>query len=508
MAIEVKDWIRHGAALYPARLAMVDMESGRHITYAAFHERAERLADALASKWNVRAGDRVAILAHSTTDIFELQMACLRIGAVLVPMNWRLAEAELRVIGADCAPKVLFADGEFASKAVAAAGGCVVLSIAYGRPSDYEEAIAQAGPREVRRGLGPDDPWIILYTSGTTGAPKGVIITYRMVLFNIMNMSGPFGITARSRGVTFLPTFHIGGFNAYANALFFMGGATYVPRAFDAKSFFDLHTSKTIGITHSGGVPAQLQMMAEQPGFSEADLSHIEVLAVGGAAVPDVLIETYARKGVALNNAWGMTETAGMTILLRTEDAPKHAGSCGQKALFVDTKVVDKDGLPATGDAVGELLVRGPTITPGFWNNSKASEAAFTDGWLKTGDAVRVDEHGYYTIVDRWKDMFISGGENIYPAEIENVIAALPWVRAVAVVGLPHEKWGEVGCAFIAIAQGAEADSDIVIEHCRANLARYKTPAQVRFVEDLPRNASGKVLKHVLRAMLLESSGA
>ncbi len=277
------------------------------------------------------------------------------------------------------------------------------------------------------------------------------------------------------------------------------GGTTYVPRGFDAKAFFNLHASKEIGITHSGGVPTQLQLISDQDGFEQADFSHIEVMAVGGAAVPQSLIATYQDKGVALNNAWGMTETAGMATILRSEDAAAHPGSCGQKVMFCDLRVVSRDGRDVRRGKVGEIYIRGPIVTPGYWKNDEATKTSFDDGWFRTGDAAKEDEDGYFRIVDRWKDMFISGGENVFPAEVEDAIRRLDGVSDAAVVAIPHPKWGEVGRAFVVPQPGRKApNAEQVLDHCRERLARYKVPAQVCVIDELPKNASGKVMKHLL----------
>jgi len=501
MNVPVQDWVAHNAVLYPEKLAMVDLDSHRQFSYRAFSDRIGYLAGYLA-RCGLAPGDRVAVLSQNSTDIFEFQFACLRTGIILVPLNWRLAAAELAYILRDATPKLFFFDPAFRDKAAPAArdaGVRTLQTIDYGSDSDYEAGIAQNFGLSSPTPLGSRDPWIILYTSGTTGKPKGVIVTYEMMFFNAVNVTAPLKITRDSRGVTFLPTFHIGGFNSYANPLFLAGGTTYVPRAFNARTFFDLHASKEVRITHSGGVPTQLQLMSEEDGFTDADLSHLEVMAVGGAAVPGTLINCFARKGVALNNAWGMTETAGMATILRSEDAAAHIGSCGQKVMFSDLKIVSRDGRNTNPGDVGEIYIRGPIVTPGYWKNDEATTNAFDSGWFRTGDAAVVDEEGYFKIVDRWKDMFISGGENIYPAEVEDAIRRLDAVSEAAVVGIPHPKWGEVGRAFIVSRTGHKTlTHDEVIDHCRDQLARYKVPAEVCFVDDLPKNASGKVMKHLL----------
>jgi fatty-acyl-CoA synthase len=502
MTIPVYDWIAHNAILYPDKLAMVDLGSGRQFSYGQFVGRARQLAGYLGHELGLVKGDCLAVLSQNTTDIFELQFACLRLGVTLVPLNWRLAWPELAYILTEVAPRVLFYDPVFsdvARAAAATAGISLLLTMNYGAESDYETGLSGAVAATDDIATGPYDPWVILYTSGTTGRPKGVIITYEMMVFNVLSVSDPLGITPQSKGVTFLPTFHIGGFTSYANSLFFAGAATYVQKGFNAADFFALHASKEIGITHSGGVPTQLHMMSEEPGFAAADLTHIKIMAVGGAAVPNSLIKNYAKKGVGLNNAWGMTELAGMVTILQTRDTASHIGSCGQKVMFSELRLVDRAGRDVPLGEVGQIYVKGPMVTPGYWKNPAATADTFDDGWFKTGDAAICDKFGYFTIVDRWKDMFISGGENVYPAEVENAMQLMPCISAVAVIGIPHKKWGEVGRAFVVLGAEYEYISvEEIISHCRTQLAKYKIPVEVRIVQDLPRNASGKIMKSLL----------
>jgi fatty-acyl-CoA synthase len=500
--IVAEDWIAHHARFSPGAEAAHDLASGRRFTYAAFDDRITRAALWLAEAFGVAKGDRVAVLSMNDTDVFELQFACRRLGAIFLPLNWRLAVPELEFICKDANPVVLIHGDEFADAAMqiaTLAGVPRTASLANGKPSAYEAGLAAATGEINPPLMDLDDIWTIMYTSGTTGRPKGAQITYRMCVFNAIQCAMTIGLTAQSKNLVFLPTFHTGGLNVYANPTFHTGGCNVVMRSFDPALFLRLLTDKQLHLTHLLGVPTNFLMLAQEKGFAEADLSHITCIGVGGAAAPLALIEDYGRKGIKLQQGWGMTETGPLGLLLSGDMALSKVGSSGLPPLYVRLKICDADGNAVPPGVTGELMIKGPTVTPGYWNRPEANRTSFTaDGWFHTGDAARQDEDGYYYIVDRWKDMFISGGENVYPAEVENVIYQLDGVLENAVVGIPHEKWGEVGRAFVVLKPGANLDEDAVIQHCDSQLARYKVPKQVRFIDDLPHNATGKVLKHQL----------
>ncbi len=500
--IAAEDWITHHARFTPWAPAAQDLSSGRSFTYAQFDERVSRAALWLKSAFGIGAGERVAVLSHNDTDVFELQFACRRLGAIFLPLNWRLAVPELEFICKDATPKVIVHGVEFAAEAASVAklaGVGHTATLANGRASDYEAGIAAADGRLDPPMADLDDVWTIMYTSGTTGRPKGAQITYRMCVFNAIHCAMTVALTGQSKNLVFLPTFHTGGLNVYANPTFHTGGCNVVMRSFDPKLFLELLCDKSLGITHLLGVPTNFLMMAQEPGFAAADLSHIVCIGVGGAAAPLSLIEAYGAKGIKLQQGWGMTETGPLGLLLSGEKALEKVGSSGLPPLYVRLRICDPQGNEVKPGETGELLIKGPTVTPGYWNRAEANAQVFTpDGWFHTGDAARQDEDGYYYIVDRWKDMFISGGENVYPAEVENVIFQLDGVLENAVVGIPHEKWGEVGRAFVVLKPGSNLDEAAILGHCGGQLARYKVPKDVRFMEELPHNATGKVLKHQL----------
>ena len=500
--IVAEDWIAHHACFAPRSEAAHDLASGRRFTYAAFDERITRAALWLRDVFGVERGDRVAVLSMNDTDVFELQFACRRLGAIFLPLNWRLAVPELEFICRDARPVVLIHGDEFADAALEVArlaGVAHTVNLANGKPSAYEAGLAAANGTLEPPVLDLTNIWTIMYTSGTTGRPKGAQITYQMCVFNGIQCAMTIGLTAQTRNLVFLPTFHTGGLNVYANPTFHTGGCNVVMRSFDPALFLRLLSDRALGLTHALGVPTNYLMLAQEPGFAAADLSHIVSLGIGGAAAPLALIEEYGRKGIKLQQCWGMTETGPLGLLLSGEMALAKVGSSGLPPLYVRLKICDPEGNPVASGETGELMIKGPTVTPGYWNRPEANRTSFTpDGWFHTGDAARQDKDGYYYIVDRWKDMFISGGENVYPVEVENVIYQLDGVLENAVVGIPHEKWGEIGRAYVVLKRGANLDEAAVIEHCRSQLARYKVPKEVHFLGELPHNATGKVLKHQL----------
>jgi fatty-acyl-CoA synthase len=497
MSIPYYDCIAHHAMRRPDSLAAVDLATERRWSYQAFDHRISRLAGSFRAQ-GVVAGERVAVLAPNTTDTFEVQFACGRIGAIFVPLNWRLATPELRAILADCAPAMLIYDLEFGARAeeLAIASGIRHL-VSLGT---MFERLALEGPLlEQAAAATLDDVSTILYTSGTTGLPKGAIITHGM---NFWNSVHSFVVAEVQRSTVFLgllPLFHTGGLNVFSYPVFQAGGAVIIMRSFDPGEALRLIGDPSVGITHMFGVPANYQFMAAHPSFRGTDVSRLVFAGVGGAPTPDAILETWRARGALLQQGYGMTETSPLVLVLDKEDAVRKAGSAGKPVLNMQMRVVGDDGREAAPGVVGELWVKGPNITKGYWQQPEVTEASFSDGWLHTGDAAVVDEEGYYFIVDRWKDMYISGGENVYPAEVENVLYQLDAIAEASVIGVADARWGQVGRAIVVVKAGCVLTEDQVVKHCGRNLARYKLPHSVMFTEALPRNATGKVHKPTLR---------
>ncbi len=505
MSLRVNDWVAHHARNRGDQVALVDLGSGRRFTWAQVGERAARLAAVLADEFGVGRGDRVAVLAHNTTNCLEVQFACAAIGAIMVPANCRLTLRELDYIWSDCKPSVIVHGSELDDVAAE-------LSIRHGSSprlrwggSDqgpvlsYEGALAAASPLPAPTQVDHDDTLLIMYTSGTTGNPKGAMITHGMVFWNVANQLEFFGLRPGMVNLVFLPLFHIAGLNLFANPAVYFGGCNVVMPAFDPAEALSVLRSHESGITHTVGVPANFLMMSGELDFADATFPTLECVSVGGSPTPTTIIDTWLDKGVALQQVYGMTETSPTVMALARADAATRIGSAGQEAVHNEVRIVGDDAKDVAPGETGELWVRGLNVTPGYWNNPEATSEAITDGWLHTGDAARCDEDGFYYIVDRWKDMYISGGENVYPSEVENVLYEIDAIAEVAVVGVPDERWVEVGRAFVMLKPGHQLSEQAVVDHCRANLARYKVPKSVVFIDELPRNATGKILKRVLR---------
>jgi fatty-acyl-CoA synthase len=501
------DWIKRHAERTPDKLAVVDAHSGRTFTYTAFNGRADRLASFMKDRLGVEQGDRVSILAQNSSDYYEVLFACGKMGAILNTLNWRLAVPELEFILNDCAPRVLLYEPAF-SEAVDALRPHITCEdyVVMGEEAPegewtYEGALAAGDPAGVALPELPyTDPWAILYTSGTTGRPKGAQVTYGNFFYNAVGMGAAIDLTSEDVNLNVLPTFHAGGLGLYAGPSFHAGGTLVVMRAFDPGEF--LRLIGEWGVTKLLLVPSIYLMLAQHPDFDQYDLSGVKHWGSGGSALPPSLVEQYAARGIIIQQGFGMTETGPTVFIIDKENALRKAGSVGKPVLHTDVSIQDREGNVLGPDEVGELCIRGGNVTTGYWNRPEATAEAIVDGWLHSGDAARYDEEGFYYIVDRWKDMFISGGENVYPAEVENVIYQHPAVSEVAVIGVPHPRWQEVGRAVVVVKAGEDLTEEEIVGFCQGKLARYKIPKSVVFVEALPRTAAGKVLKRELRERL------
>ncbi|MGD9981826.1 MAG: long-chain fatty acid--CoA ligase [Hyphomonadaceae bacterium] len=491
MGVDLVDITAKRAALTPHRVAFEDALSGRAITYAELENRCARAAAVLASR-GVTRGDRVAILCRNRIEFFEIMFACAKLGAILAPLNWRAPVTELAAVMADCEPALVVFGKEDGETAKAISGALPLLSLDQG----YEAALATATPCTGDRRWSGDAVWFLSYTSGTTGTPKGVMQTFQMSAVNAFHVTQAFDLRAGDTTLNFLPLFHTAGIQLVTIPTLIAGGTVIVLPAFDEARVFALLSRLDIFFA----VPAVYQQLARNPAFESADLAHVRTWGCGGAPLTDVLVEKFAAKGVRVCNGYGMTETGPTAFIAAPEDVLTKMGSVGKPQMLLDVRIVDSEGNDAPEGESGEIWMRGPGLTPGYWNKPEETARAFTaDGWLKSGDIGRCDADGCYYVAGRIKEMYISGGENVYPAEIENVLARHPAVLESAIVGVADEKWGEVGHAFVMMRPGtAQPSSGELIQFCRAHLAAYKAPRYVTFVEDFPRTAAGKIRKHLL----------
>ena len=398
MPVRYYDWIAHFGRRTPEKVAVVDLASQRRFTYAQFDARISRLASHLRNEMKVARGDRVAVLALNTTDTLEVQFACGRLGAIFLPLNTRLTVPELQYIVGDASPKVIIHDADLADMALTVARLCGVSSaLLLGDGGSYEAGIAAAKPLDKAEEVTLDDVSTIMYTSGTTGQPKGAIITHGMTFWNCVNLGGPAFISPSTVLLTVLPLFHTGGLNCYTNPVLHAGGTVLMMRAFDPGQALQLISDPAQGINQFFGVPAIYQFMAQHPAFASADFSRLVIGGVGGAPMPVPLLKVWEARGVALQQGYGMTETSPAVLSLDKEDAARKAGSSGKPVLHTEVRIVRPDGTDAGVGELGELWVRGPNVTPGYWNRPDANASSFTDGWLHTGDATR-DRRGRFLL--------------------------------------------------------------------------------------------------------------
>jgi O-succinylbenzoate-CoA ligase len=494
------------AALNPRLEALVEVERGRRFTYAELNARSNRAADAFRSL-GVRPGERVALLLMNGVEFVECFFALAKLGAVIVPLNWRLVPDELAFILKDSGARVLVYDGEFQGcvRELERRGGdaTAVRDWIHVGADDTRDPFARswaalheaASEAEPEIGAADGDPLYIMYTSGTTGLPKGAVHTHASVLWASFTIGMTADVRFRDRYVIVLPLFHVGALTP-ATGNVHRGMTTILMRAFDPVRMFETIAKERV--TTLLAVPAMLNFMLQVPGQERWDTSTLRWIMSGAAPVPVTLIEAYARRGIEIHQVYGLTESCGPACLISPDEAIAKAGSTGKAFLHTDVRVVDERGRDVPAGGVGEVLVRGAHVMQGYWNRPEATAEAIRDGWLYTGDLATVDAEGYVYIQDRKKDMIISGGENIYPAEIENVILSHPQVRDVAVIGQASAKWGESPLAVVVKGE-AGLTAETVIQHCQGRLARYKQPKAVRFVDEIPRNPAGKILKRLLR---------
>jgi fatty-acyl-CoA synthase len=480
------------AALAPNRIAFRDVASGRELTYAELENRSARCA-ALLTELGVAKADRVAVLCRNRIEFFELMFACAKTGAILVPLNWRSPASELAPVIEDSEPKALFFGTEDAAVAMALSRPGL-NAVAFDK--DYEPRLAMAPALQTDARWEADAIWSLLYTSGTTGQPKAVIQTFQMAAVNAFHVTQAFGVNGRDHTLNFLPLFHTAGIQLVTMPTLIAGGTVSVLPSFDAGRALELMRELDVFF----GVPAVYQQLSLHPGFETADLSHVRSWGCGGAPLPDAFVDVFAAKGVRVCNGYGMTETGPTAFIAAPEDALAKIGSVGKAQMLLEARIVDESGADVCKGETGELWMRGPGLTPGYWRRPEETVKAFAPGgWLKSGDLARCDADGAFYVVGRSKEMYISGGENVYPAEVENVLARHPAVLEAAIVGIPDEKWGEVGRAYVLIRQDvARPAAADLIAYCRSHLAAFKAPKSVVFVDDFPRTAAGKVRKHLL----------
>jgi fatty-acyl-CoA synthase len=505
MSIEhyATDVVNYHSHRRPDQPATEDVRTGEVHTWRELEDRVAGLAGALASDLGVGRGDRVAVLAANHPWVLILQFACMRIGAMLVPLNFRLAQPELEFCCTDCEPAVLVHDAAWADVAARVGAAARVPRLASfdveNAAYDIVAAAERAAPRDATPIVEVTDPVQLIYTSGTTGRPKAAICTHRMLHYQMLNSLDPYELTSRSRYLAVLPFFHAAGLNSMTNPILALGGTVAVVPAFDPAEVVRLLSDPAKGFTHFSGAPVMYQVMARVPAFAEADFSHMRHGQVGGGFLNYEVTKAFCDHGWPLSPGYGATEMGPIVSVVRPSDTLRKFSSCGDPVQYTNVRIVGPDGEDVGVGEAGELWANGPAVTVGYWRRERADDPAFAGNWFRTGDAVRRDEDGFLTMVDRFKDMYKSGGENVYPAEVERVLHEHPDVADAAVIPIADERWGEVGRALIVLNPGVELDRDALAEHCRERLARYKVPAEFLAIEPFERNVTGKVPKADLK---------
>jgi fatty-acyl-CoA synthase len=500
----VRDWVSYHAARTPEAPAVSDLEQRTSFTWEQLEDRVAALAHVLSVGMQLHAGDRVALIADNDTRVFELQFACMRAGLIVVPLNWRLTAHELSGLLRHAQPSALVHDSVWEAKAdeLAAALG-ITRRLAWDCSSgvtDFDAAIDAAGRLDAPSTYDPDTVTHVMYTSGTTGMPKGAMCTHGTLMWQALNLAQTSRMAERGgHHLNMVPLFHAGGLNVYSNPMLFWGGHVSTINRFDPAFVLDLLDDERVGITHLCGVLQMYEMITALPGFAEARFPTLRCGLFGGWGPQTRWVhEQWRERGHFLQLSYGATELGPNVTVLQGGAEQADKNSSGPVMPFTEIRLVDPDGIDVgTGD-VGEIWVRGPAVTPGYWG--RARDEFFTDGWFRTGDCGRFDDDGHLFVVDRLREVYRSGGENVYPAEVENVLAELPEIRELAIIGVPDQRWGEVGLAVVVPTAGTDVTLESLHAHAATRLAKFKLPKHIAIVDELPRNVTLKIARDQLRA--------
>ncbi len=507
MKMEDYEWIGdlsgRRALLTPNRDAIYDNVEKVNYTYADVESRANRTARVLLN-YGLKKGDRVVVYSKNRFDYMDLFFACSKIGAILVPLNVRLTSRELDYLIKKTSPSLAIYDPTIRDAFAETLSGLKCETLVMGDKEDgTTKAMRQLANRESstpveRPRLNMEDPCLIVFTGGTTGLPKGAILSHRQIIWNSFNTIISWGLRPDDVEPLLFPLFHTGGWNVLLLPVFHLGGKTILMGDFNADE--SLRVIEREKATIVIGVPTMLQMIAESPLFPTTDLSSVRVFISGGAACPIAIMEKYWAHGKPLKMGYGLTEVGPNNFYLPDSEIKRKPSSVGFPVFHCETKIVDDEMQPVGPGVVGELLLRGPHIFSGYWDEpTETAKTIEPDGWVHTGDLAVVDSEGFYSIVGRKKDMYKSGGENVYPTEIEELLYKHPAILEAAVVGIPDEKWGEVGKAVIVLRQGMHATAEDIRGYLEGKLARFKIPKVYEFRDALPKSAAGKILKRELK---------
>jgi fatty-acyl-CoA synthase len=489
-----RDSLRFHAAFRPEAIACIDLAANKRLSYADFDQRVSACAAGLAARLGEVSGERVAVIARNSAEQAILAMACERAGAIFAPLNWRLTAPEIAQLLADCTPAIIASDSEFE----AATRDAIKEAKAPASLVRVQELANTNGAADLPP-VPQDAPCILLYTSGTTGRPKGVVITRDNVLFSCLNFTALASVGPNSRLLCDAPLFHTVGLMAITRTALHQGACVVLSDRFVPSATLERLSDAALGITHYFVVPQMIEALMREPTAGRADFSRLVALFSGGGPLNPDLITGLAARGVMLINGFGMSEIgSAIHMPLDADLIARFPHAVGFPAPHMDVKLAGPDSNEVADGGVGEIWIRGPSVSPGYWRQEEATRASRSGEWFRSGDLARREQNGAYVLIDRLKDMYISGGENVYPAEVEAVLRQATGVKDAAIIGVPDKRWGEVGIAFIEANATPPSEQDLRA-WCAGRLARFKQPAHIRFVKELPRTGSGKIRKDLLR---------
>ncbi|MEM7801948.1 MAG: long-chain fatty acid--CoA ligase [Chloroflexota bacterium] len=497
--MNISTWIDKNAKFSPNKIAIHFQDQS--ISYRELAKQISRVADMLQHHLHIKKGDRVGILSYNRVEYLTLLFACARIGAIYNPLNWRLAVPELTYIVENAGLKALFVEEELnqiEAGVIEKMPDCTLVGFDYRPTEGWLWETLMANETHESESIGQlDDPLMLVYTSGTTGRPKGAVLTQSNLLWNAANAVHMQNLSASDHALTGLPLFHVGGLNNQTTPIFYVGGTVTLHARFHPVA--TMEAIQTGRPTVTCLVPATMAACIATPHWEETDFSNLRLNVTGSTLVPTHLSDQFREKGIAVLEMYGLTETAPVSVYHRPDSDFSKPGSTGLPGLHTDIRIVDLDGNDLLAMQEGEVLIKGPNVMQGYWNNPKATAAAFDGEWFRTGDIGYRDQDGYLYIKDRKKNMIISGSENIYAAEVERVIYEHPAVAECALIGRPDPKWGEIPVAIIAPQPDQTLDEETVRSFMDGRLARYKLPKAYVFVDQLPKNAMGKIQHFILR---------
>jgi fatty-acyl-CoA synthase len=494
------DWFSKWNIYSPNSIAVTDFDNGKSYTYSELNHLSNQLAEYFSTEFKLGLGDRVAVLAENCIEYVVLFGVAQKLGIILIPLNYRLASQELNYIIQNSEPTLIIVQNDFLDKAKQTAGfGNVKFKLTLDELSKLQNKLSEQQKSEdiECEEITEDSPIFILYTSGTTAFPKGALYTHKMLFWNSINTELRLNITSDDKSINCAPPFHTGGWNVLFTPFLHHGSHTIFMKNFDPELILKIMDDEDVTIWWA--VPTMLKMITETDLFKKAVMKKLRYLIVGGEALPLEVINTWHNKGVPIRQGYGLTEVGPNVTSLNQEDATRKLGSIGTPNFYIQTKIVDESGMQILGEGKGEFLLKGPNVTPGYWKNESDTNATINNGWFSTGDVVMRDAEGFLYVVDRLKNMYISGGENVYPAEVEHLLRQHQEIDDVAIIGVPDEKWGEAGKAFIVRTKNSELSEDGIKNYCLEKLAKYKIPKHIKFLEALPTNDSGKIDRKSLK---------